>query len=257
MQSVKFRKPPLIEVVFRINIEMREFSLVHFGLYWQHIKERFPAPVETFTGLTLAEDYSYVLNSPNLIYLSSEENKLIQLREDSFSYHCRCIDKTYEHFSVLFKEFLNEWNTFKSWWAEQNKKQIKVEGYSLEYINLLSRNSSDWKSHEDSKKLFNFLSNNINISVGSPISCSCKLNFNLLDNASVLSVSLEPRIIKTSEGKDEKTENILFFLLSVDGFEQESNSIESWFKSSHESIISSFLDLTTKEAKEKWGYENG
>lgn len=249
MQSVKFTKPPLIEVVFGINIEIPELSLVHFGLYWETIKDKFPNPVETFGELELAEDSSYVSGFPTLWYLSSEENRLIRLTENYFSYHCRCINEDYKHFATIFQEFLNEWRNLKSYWSEKVEKDIKIEGCTLQYINLID-DSSGWNKPEDNEKIFSFFDKKIETSLGFPLSTSWKLKFNLPEETGELIVNLEQQEFKTS---DTKAKDLLIFTLSAVGYEDNITDLDDWFIYSHDSIIQSFLDLTTAEVQEIWG----
>lgn len=248
MQSVKFKRPPLIEVVFGMNIEIPEFSLIHFGLYWETIKERFPTPVETFGELTLTEDYSYTPSFPTGWFLSPEENKLIRLTEDYFSYHYRYVNEDYQHFEKLFQEFSNEWSNIESWWSGISEKSIKIENYSLQYINLIDK-KSDWKEFEDNKKIFNF-DGHIKTSLGLPTTYSSETKFNLVENLGTLIVSLEQRKLENSKAE---TEQVIVFTLSVISSQVGDSFSEDWFYSSHNSIIQSFLDLTTKEAQDTWG----
>lgn len=249
MQSVKFKKPPLIEVVFGMNIEIPKISLVHFGLYWETIKEKFPTPVEAFGELTLAEDAFYVPSFPTVWYLSSEENRLIRLTGDYFSFHCRCINEEYQHFENLFQEFLNEWKNLESWWSNISKEKIKAEEFSLQYINLIDE-KSDWKSWKDNRNIFSFFPEDIQTSLGSPNIYSSEFRFDLPNNYGELIVSLEQRKIRELETE---LKDIMVFTLSAISSEVKIDFQESWFTSAHDSIIQSFLDLTTKEAQRKWG----
>lgn len=248
MQSVKFKKPPLIEVVFGMNIEIPGISLVHFGLYWETIKEKFPTPVESFGELTLVESSSYESSFPTVWYLSSEENRLIRLTEDYFSFHCRCINEEYQHFENLFKEFINEWKNLESWWSNISKENIKADEFSLQYINLIDE-KSNWKSLEDNSKIFNFFPEEIKTSLGSPNIYSSEFRFDLPDNYGNLIVSLEQRKLKESK---EELKDIMIFTLSAISSDVEINFQENWFSFAHDSIIQSFLDLTTKEAQSQW-----
>ncbi|MFM2312009.1 MAG: hypothetical protein RLZZ04_1285 [Cyanobacteriota bacterium] len=251
MQSVKFKKAPLIEVVFGMNIEMPELSLVHFGLYWETIKEKFPTFVENFGELTLTEDVSYTADFPVVWFLSSEENRLIRLSEDYFSYHCRCINEDYQHFDKLFKEFVNEWKNLESWWSNISEEKIKVEGYSLQYINLIHDNF-EWIDSKDNSKVFNIFNREIKTSLGLPKAYLAELKFDLLNDLGELIVSLEQQEYKESETQDDI---VIFSLSAINSkIDNKDKSLQqNWFISSHDSIIQLFLDLTTKEAQSKWG----
>lgn len=249
MQSVKFKKPPLIEVVFGINIEMSELSLIHFGLYWETIKSKFPTPVEFVGELTLTEDVYYTPSFPTVCYLSSDENRLIRLTDDYFSFHCRCMNEDYQHFEKLFQEFLTEWNNLESWWSDIGQKDIKIEKFSLQYINLIDEESA-WKSLKDNGKVFSIFNQDIETSLGLPKAYSSELEFNLPNDSGRLIIVLEQKEVKNSA--DEIKNMMIFSLLAISS-QVEKSSQSSWFCSAHDSIIQSFLDLTTEEAQGTWG----
>ena len=247
MQSVKFKKPPLKEVVFGVNIEISELSLVHFGLYWETIKEKFPTTIENFGGLTLTGDENYTPSFPAVWYLSSEENRLIRLTKDYFSYHCRCIKEDYQHFENLFEEFLNEWNRLESWWLYFSQQQIKVKQYSLRYINIIDENSN-WRDLEDNSKVFSLFKQEIKTSLGLPETYLSEFRFELPDNFGELEISLETSQQEVSGLK----KNFMIFYLSTFSKIMNGKFQKYWFDSAHDFIIQSFLDLTTEEAQNLW-----
>lgn len=239
MISVKFQKPPLIEVVFVMEIDIPELSLVHFGLYWQTIKNDFPTPIET-------EYSSEISDFPAVWYLSSQKNRLIRLTNNYFSYHWRTVAEEYEHFGKLFNEFLNQWQNLETWWKSITNKKIEIKSYNLQYINIIDE-SSEWQQPEDNRKIFSFSDGNIKTSLNAPKAYSSKLVFNLSDNLGDLVVSLE------QDQADDSNKNFLIFDLSASGLAIDGVSKEDWFISSHDAIIQSFLELTTKEAQSMWG----
>ena len=253
MESVKFKKPPLIEVVFGMEIELPELSLVHVGLYWQTIKDKFPTPVETFGELALTDEDSCVSNFPAVWYLSSEKNRLIRLTQDYFSYHWRTVGKDYLHFDKLFDEYLKQWHNLQSWWQSISTESIKIKGYNLQYINLIDENSG-WKKPEDNRKVFCFSDGTIKTSLSLPKFYSSKLGFDLPDELGNLIVSLEPHKLEKS---DNEIKDIIIFDLSASGIATEEYSKEDWFISSHNAIIKLFLELTTAEAQSLWGRIDG
>lgn len=68
MSKVKFTNPPLIEIACVVEFEkLVDFSSVHFGLYWETIKDKFTETVDE-----------------NPIFYENEESSLIPLGRVDF-----------------------------------------------------------------------------------------------------------------------------------------------------------------------------
>ena len=248
MQNVKFKNPPLIEVVFGVNIKIPDFSLVHFGLNWETIKENFPIIDENFGELSLSEDDSYIFNFPTVLYLSSEGNKLIKVTDDYFSYHWRFINEDYQEFKTLFEDFMQQWKNFESWCSTISIKPIRIKGHSLQYINLIDENSG-WKNPEDNHRIFSFASRETLTSLALLKSYSCELEFAIPGNLGQLIVSSEQTNIEKSEAE---LKDVMIFTLLALSYQENDCFQEPWFSSAHDFIIQLFLDLTSEEVQNKW-----
>ncbi|WP_204106746.1 MULTISPECIES: hypothetical protein [Spirulina sp. CCY15215] len=73
---VKFKNPPLREVAFSVNFETLKFSSVHFGRYWEMIKNEFPLLPEDKPPSSREEEV-FLLSLPPLrkVWFRSEVQK--------------------------------------------------------------------------------------------------------------------------------------------------------------------------------------
>ncbi|MGL5874395.1 MAG: TIGR04255 family protein [Xenococcaceae cyanobacterium] len=253
MSIAKFREPPLREIVFAVNFEISDFSSIHFGLFWQTIKDRFTETFDIAEEPTITEDALVLFNLPTVWYRSSKKDRFIRLKDGYFAYHYRYQSNQYPHFENLFAEFLKEWQNLKSWWLELSEETIVASGYQLNYLNIIDERSG-WESSKDNNKVFKFTDLGLNNSYENLISYNCNLEFLLPDNLGILQVLVEQQTVESLEDSEEK--DIAIFSLSAQKSDEEIEDIELWFNSSHEYIIKYFLDLTQEEIQKKWGRYN-
>jgi uncharacterized protein (TIGR04255 family) len=97
-KKIDFKDPPLHEIVFAVNFEVSEFLAVHFGMYWETIKQRFPNVVDRIQEPEISENYIQTFNLPSVYFVSAEDNRWIQLKGDFFSYNCKYQKDNYPHF---------------------------------------------------------------------------------------------------------------------------------------------------------------
>ncbi|MGL5805740.1 MAG: TIGR04255 family protein, partial [Xenococcaceae cyanobacterium] len=86
MSIAKFREPPLREIVFAVNFEISDFSSIHFGLFWQTIKDRFTETFDIAEEPTITEDALVLFNLPTVWYRSSKKDRFIRLKDGYFAY---------------------------------------------------------------------------------------------------------------------------------------------------------------------------
>lgn len=136
MTTVKFNQPPLVEVAFGVEFEAPEFSSVHFGLYWETIRDKFPLQFDRPPSLE-SDTFFSIPPLRRVWFLSEDENRLIQLQDSYFSYNWSQGDEEeYPHFEKIFPEFLEQWNHLKDWWSRYEEKSIEPVEYELTYITM-------------------------------------------------------------------------------------------------------------------------
>lgn len=246
MAIVRFTNPPLVEVVLGIKLEETNFSSVHFGLYWQEIRDRFPEWVER-PPLIFDEDDNFLLPPlRRVLFTSPDTKKLIQIQNNFFNYNWRYKNpEEYPHFEEVFKEFLNEWNYLQEWWLKVGESSLKPSHYELTYLNLIDKNSG-WTNTRDHKKIFTFAGDSWKSFLEPPEFHDVSLTFLLPNNEGRLSVEVDQRVSETDD-----SQAVLFQLTTV-SFDA-SKSLTNWFQDAHEYICKAFLVLTKEDIQKKWG----
>lgn len=264
MTPSRLPNSPLREIIFAVEFEGANFSSVHWGMYWEHIREEFPEYLDA--PPMLKDDYSSSL--PPLrggLFISENRKQIIQLQDSAFIYQCIDLapDETLD-FEPLFQEFLKKWQQFKQWWSDLAQTSIYPIIYRLSYNNIIDQDSG-WLSPKDNPKVFTFINEsstwkNPHKTLGM---FDCQLYFELPQSLGILQVSIDQR-----EKDDEHESNFLLFNLwtsqAKSSDEDTSNEehfdgdkgLQTWFNLAHENLVKYFFDLTENKVQQIWRQAN-
>lgn len=245
--KAKFAKSPLTEVVCGVEFNAPEFSAVHFGLYWQAIRDRFSSPPLDRPPVGAIELLATMPKLRRVWFESAERRQLIQLQADRFLYNWRRTNDTdeYPHFEEIYPNFEKEWQHFQEWWLNIEQLPIQPVRYELTYLNQIDQ-SFGWSDSGDNHKIFSFANKDWNQFLEKPTAYNSNLEFLMPNNVGTLSVSLN-QAIRTEDGA-----SIIFFELTTRSFDT-SFEVGEWFKFAHEFMVKAFLDLVEEDAKKAWG----
>lgn len=247
MPKAHFDKSPLAEVIFGVEFNAQNFSAVHFGLYWQEIKDKFAQyPLDR----PPVGDNQFISLLPPLRrvwFESSDQKELIQLQDNRFYYNWRKRDEEYPHFEKIHPQFLAEWKRFTSWWLKTEEKELQPIRYQMSYVNQIEADLG-WHGVEDSAKIFSFLKSNWQSNDLKPSVFNTKLEFILPEEKGILSVTINQGI-KPQDNSQVLTLNLTSVSKDVD------TEMETWFKLAHQSTVEIFLSLINQETKNLWGFK--
>jgi len=249
MSTPKFTKSPLTEVVCGVEFNAPEFSSVHFGLYWQTIKDRFPSPPLDRPPIGEYEILSILPLIRRVWFESSDRKQLIQLQSNRFHYnwHSQNEADEYPHFKEIYPKFEQEWQHFQAWWQQLNSDNLPLEviRYELTYMNHIDK-SFGWNEPRDNHKIFTFVGKEWSGHLKKPIVFDAEIEFEIPENMGSLSVRLDQRV------RPQDDSNLLFFELTAQSFDPKSN-IGEWFDLAHKYTVDAFLELIQEETKKEWG----
>ena len=160
-QLPEFRSPPVIEVVFGVQFEeVASFSSVHFGEFWQRVKQTYPnvedhAPladvfeVEGRGSRQVAGPSPAALQAPGAVipleqpplrrvfYVDESGNYLLQLQPTRFlaNWRKKSDGDPYPRFPAVKKRFATGWKSLLKFLADAHVGTPKVNHYELTYIN--------------------------------------------------------------------------------------------------------------------------
>jgi len=250
MDDVKFSTPPLNEVVLGVVFNAPDFSSVHFGLYWEEIRERFPAkPVDN--PVLGGEMLNFFIPPLRRVWFESGDKKeLVQLQSDRFHFNWRRQDTadSYPRFVQIYPRFLDEWNRFRQWYVDNVGLLIPVQ-YELTYINHINKDFG-WETPADHQSVLTFAGKDWKGFLGTPESYIFALQFPLPNNSGSLNVSGNQGF-KTSN--QDSAQELLMLLEMTARSSGADPDLDDWFKEAHKYIVDSFLDLTQSSIHKKWG----
>ncbi|MEA5618759.1 TIGR04255 family protein [Cronbergia sp. UHCC 0137] len=252
MASVRFRQPPLDEIIFSVEFVASGFSSVHLGLYWESIRSEFPLQQDNIP----IELENYENNTPLLPrvwFMSNDSKKIIQLQDNLFIFNWRYSQEDKNlHFGEIFQNFVSQWNHLQEWWLNVGDEPIEIQKYEFTYVNAINKNLG-WQNPKDHGKIFNFIKTEWNGLIKTPDSFDFQLSFSLPNQLGSLSVKVEQLPVPSDDNEEEvNPEYFLAFLLIATSYNA-TISIVEWFTFAHDYVVKAFLELTKEDAQKLWG----
>lgn len=175
-----FEQPPLSEVVLGVQFDpLQTFQSVHFGYFWDCLKEQYPnirdmpplAPTfETFGGRRPSVQPQFQMRIdkeiplPRIWLISSDENDLIQLQTDRFLHnwrsHTGIVGAEYPRYETIRKQFEGELNTFFEFSSDHGLGAPQINQCEISYINEIASDKEIpglQDVHGDLSSIFSFV----------------------------------------------------------------------------------------------------
>lgn len=248
MASVaKFAKAPLSEVVCGVEFNAPDFSSIHFGLYWQAIRERFPSPPLDKPPIGALEIMASPPSLRRVWFESVDRKQLIQLQANRFLYNWKRLSEQdeYPHFDVLYPNFEKEWTAFQDWWIELDKLPLQPIHYELTYLNQIDAKFG-WSSPNDTPNIFSFLDVGLPDRLPQLVQHDCSLLFSLPNEQGSLTMRLN------QAKRIEDNSNMILLELTARSIDCHI-SLSRWFADVHVFLVNTFVELLSDSAKEDWG----
>jgi uncharacterized protein (TIGR04255 family) len=163
----EYARPPVVEVAVSVQFEeLAGFRAVHFGLFWEKLRSRYPitehhpplASVVELFGSRGAKHASLSVESQFPVgrcwYLSDDKLRLIQVQPDRFVLNWRKLDTDtkYPRYENLKKAFQSELALFLGFVAEQELGGFEPTQCELTYVNHLPAGQG-WQDLRDLPKI--------------------------------------------------------------------------------------------------------
>lgn len=260
MSKAVFAKAPLTEVICGVTFNAPEFSSVHFGLYWQHIKAQYPGLPKDTHPIGEVPLLSIPPKLRRVWFESLDTHKVLQLQADKFLFNWRKLEteSKYPHFQEVYQEFEQEWQRFQTWWDDFSKEnprespspfdRLEVVQYELTYLNQISE-ALGWQSVADSPAIFNFLGGWKDFPLGNPQTQNVNLEFALPDHLGTLSL-----VVGQAIKLEDNSPMLTCEITARSGFELD-RSPRQWFEETHELVVKSFMHLLQDQIKQAWGFQ--
>lgn len=261
----EYENPPVIETVLSVQFNpLPNFSLLHYGLYWETIRGTYPKQsvklplepiIETFgTQTDSTPSIGLELRSSPEVrtwFIDQSESKLIQLQSNRFIVNWRKVTgkEVYPRYKSLKPAFKKEWDNFCSFLNGQGLDSPTINQCEVTYINHfeIGKEIDSYGAvyevlacHTD-KYSTGFLSD--------PEIVRLNTSYVMTDNRGRLHVNLSPVIKKRDAQKALQLE------LTARGNPSSSDieAVLDWFDLGHDWIVRGFTDLTTVKMHKLWG----
>lgn len=257
-QLVHLTKPPLIEVACGIQFEpIAGWSTAHYGLFWNTLRSEYPRcedhpPLPRISPSSLSEievEFGTLPPLRRVYFIDRTGNFVIQLQPSRLLHNWRRVQETdeYPRFGAAFDRFLRSWQSFQEFLRQVALSAPKLELCELTYLNHIY--GQEWQFPRDISK-FVVISDltPITKALAQPMGVVLGFAAPLPDGAGQLDVTIRSGK-RIADPKD-----VLALELTARGrLPNIQNDLDSWFRLAHDSIVVTFLSLTTLEAHSLWG----
>ena len=240
--KVDFDRPPIDEVVCGVSFHRIEgFSTVHFGVLWTLFAEEFPG-VEDQRPLIKPGPGPHELfpQDRRVWFVSADERYLVQVQRDRFLFNWRRLDKedVYPRFEAVFTAFARHLGAFKEFVGE-----LETEQFELTYINVIPMRSA---SYSDVGSILRDLPWRADSILHAPEGFQWVVE-------GLAPFGGDSRLTVVAQGARRKEDDAPVIRLELTVRGPATVDLATWFESAHDSIVQSFVDLTTDDAHSTWG----
>jgi len=196
----KFDKPPVVETALSVQFEtLAAMRSVHFGLFWQHVRDRFPLPEDRHALVPIIERDKEA--TPSLVQLRFEtqenfsvqrlmlannaQTEMMQIQNDRFIKNWRKTkdDDKYPHYNDYIKPaFEKDFGEFKKFIETEKLGVIKINQCEVTYVNHIIAGEG-WESFDEFDKIFSFWKQSSESALlGRAADFGCRTRFPILGN---------------------------------------------------------------------------
>ena len=263
MNTPSFRNPPVIETVLGVQFSpIPDWSIPHFGVFWDRVREEFPNtqilhPLPPLTAEMISGAVKIqVVEAPEVRcwYKGIDESELIQIQQDRFIVNWRqaagaLAYPRYPHMRSLFQ---TQWARFKQFLSDESLTNPIVIQCEITYVNHIPKGEG-WETAQDWERVFTVCGE-----VGGgdkflppPEGRQFTFNYPMPNARGTLDVTAV-RAVRKIDGKD-----VIQFRLSARGrpTQHGDDGIMEWFDLGRDWVVRGFTELTTPSMHEMWGME--
>jgi uncharacterized protein (TIGR04255 family) len=259
-----FHEPPVVETVLSAQFErLSAMRMVHFGLFWRKVRDRFPDTeerpaltqmIERFpdpvtSGGRLRFEAVEIQELPRLWLLNKAGTEMIQIQNDRFIKNWRKQGGTdpYPHYLPVIKPaFERDFRDFQSFLAEEELGTVKVNQCEVTYVNHIV-SGAGWQDFGEVDRLFTFCNQTSVHAPGHLEDFSAQLRFPITDHEGHpigrLHVDVQPAL----RANDSRP----MYVMNLTARGQYGESVE-FFDIGRQWIVKSFEYLTTEHMHRIW-----
>jgi len=256
----EYQSPPVIEVVCGVQFDpLAGFLSVHFGDFWQRVKDGYPRsedrpPLgdvrETEQGTMPQLDLLELPPLRRTFYVDATGNFLLQVQPSRFLANWRKerAGDTYPRYETASRRFKEGWAIFLAFAKDVGLGPPRANQYELTYINHIPEGAEPYPvGVEHFVPAFAWKSAQSTGFLPAPQSAALRLQFALPGGKGRLHVTLNH-----GRRRDEGKSVLVLDLTARGPARSDLADMDDWFSTAHEWIVRGFADLTSAAAHQTW-----
>lgn len=261
-----FLQPPVDEVALSLQFPpIPNFSVAHFGLFWQRLRDDYPRfelqqPIQNLTeqfepGAAFRRQLGLAfLTLPEIRcwFLDESGNRILQVQRDRVVHNWRKLTgtETYPRYPELRERLDREWHRFCDFLRDEKLERPKINQAEVLYVNNIEYDKG-WSGYGELDKVIAALATpkQKNRFLPLPERVNMQVIYRLEENAGRLYVSFGP-VIRARDGKE-----VLQMSLTARGAPKSPSDedVFSWLDLGRKWVVRGFADFTTPEMHKVWG----
>jgi uncharacterized protein (TIGR04255 family) len=264
----KFKNPPVIEVVLGVQFDPIDIKGVHFGWYWKERlggewnqfrdAERLPEHAVNFgkvRGFRLPKFSVQFQSKPvanRLQVTPVSGDRMIQVQNTHFVYNWIRKNGSYPSYDVVRREFDKRIEDFRAFVSDAGLGELRQNHWEVTYVNQIPAGELWQEPSEWSKVIPGLLV---------PMQSYGDTLFENMEGTWRSEIPpgkgrLEARVRhQPKQSEDGTLQGILVLQFTARGPIGETQNLSDGLEVGHRTIVQSFVDLTSNEAKAYWGME--
>lgn len=249
---LKFENPPIVEKLMGIQFApLEKWSIPHFGLFWEEIRDSFPKfsiqpPLvsEAFTPKTPEE-------AVRCWFFHESQTKIIQVQRDRFLYNWQKPTgfEQYPHYASIRPEFEKSLLGFYKFLDKNQIDQPSINQCEITYVDHLER-GREWQQLSDLPNVINGWSGmSGRLLTPNPDFLTIQIAYPLPDIDGNLLITFQPAF------RHEDQTEVFQIRVTVTGVpaSRDVDDVMLWFDSGRDFAVQGFVDLTTEKMHDLWG----
>lgn len=261
-----FEQPPVDETALSLQFApIPGFSVPHFGLFWEAIRNDYPhfeiqQPIPNVTeqlgpNAPLGRQFGLAfLDLPEIRcwYLDSSGNRLVQVQRDRFVHNWRKLTgaEMYPRYPALRASLEKEWKRFSDFLKDEKLERPKVNQCEVTYVNNIEYDKG-WHGYGELDRVVATLATpkSKNRFLPNPERVSMQVTYRLEGDAGRLYAAFAP-VIRGRDGKE-----VLQLTLTARGAPKSSaeDDVFAWLDLGRKWVVRGFADFTTADIHQIWG----
>lgn len=250
-----FRQPPVVETILGAAFRPVGWSVPHFGLFWDSIRDEYPTfevrpAVPGPASDQEAEGSERPVPPLRCWFLEEGRSRLLQIQHNRFLHNWRKVgpNSTYPHYEPTIRPaFRREWERFVRFLSDADLSPPDLVTAEVTYVNQFEK-GREWEEPEDLPKILRFVRSTDSHFLSSMRSMRSSIHF----EAPALDGRIEVDLSHAVRNSDMK--EVFQLNVSAKGRPADSSAetLMQWMDRGREHVVKGFVELTTPEAHKIW-----